>query len=162
MTDVAMRASARFTNLVARRFPALGRNATARQVAKYRSSDGKKGNTIVGRPVFLLDVVGRSSGERRPVMLIHVPRGDDLVVVASAGGSDTTPNWYKNLLAAGGADVQVGADRWSVAARELEDGPERDECWTLANAVYPGFDSYQQFTERRIPVAVLECPAAGS
>jgi F420H(2)-dependent quinone reductase len=162
MTDVAMRASARFTNLVARRFPALGRNATARQVAKYRSSDGKKGNTIVGRPVFLLDVVGRSSGEPRPVMLIHVPRGDDLVVVASAGGSDTTPNWYKNLLAAGGADVQVGADRWSVAARELDDGPERDECWTLANAVYPGFDSYQRFTERRIPVAVLERPAAGS
>ena len=156
MTDVAMRASARFTNLVARRFPALGRNATARQVAKYRSSDGKKGNTIVGRPVFLLDVVGRSSGERRPVMLIHVPRGDDLVVVASAGGSDTTPNWYKNLIAAGGADVQVGADRWSVAARQLDDGPERDECWTLANAVYPGFDSYQRFTDRQIPVAVLE------
>lgn len=34
--------------------------------------------------------------------------------------------------------------------------PERDEAWTLANTVYPGFDSYQQFTERRIPVAVLE------
>ena len=156
MTNVTMAASARFTNLVARRFPALGRNATARQVAKYRSSDGKKGNTIVGRPVFLLDVVGRSSGERRPVMLIHVPRGDDLVVVASAGGSDTTPNWYKNLMAAGGGDVQVGADRWSVAARQLDDGPERDECWTLANTVYPGFDSYQGFTDRQIPVAVLE------
>ena len=56
-------------------------------------------------------------------MLIHVPRGDDLVVVASAGGSDTTPNWYKNLLAAGGAEVQVGADRWTVAARELERRP---------------------------------------
>ena len=106
--------------------------------------------------MFLLDVVGRSSGEPRPVMLMHVPRGDDLVVVASAGGSDTTPNWYKNLMAAGGADVQVGADRWSVAARELDDGPERDECWSLATAVYPGFDSYQQFTDRRIPVAVLE------
>ena len=156
MSDVTMKASARFTNLVARRFPALGRSATARQVAKYRSSGGRKGNTIVGRPVFLLDVVGRSSGERRPVMLIHVPRGDDLVVVASAGGSDATPNWYKNLLAAGGAEVQVGADRWSVAARELEDGPERDECWSLAAAVYPGFDSYQRFTDRQIPVAVLE------
>jgi deazaflavin-dependent oxidoreductase (nitroreductase family) len=156
MSDVAMKASARFSNLVARRFPALGRRATARQVEKYRSSGGRKGNTIVGRPVFLLDVVGRSTGERRPVMLIHVPRGDDLVVVASAGGSDTTPNWYRNLMAAGGADVQVGADRWSVAARELEDGPERDEAWSLAAAVYPGFDSYQRFTDRQIPVAVLE------
>ena len=28
--------------------------------------------------------------------------------------------------------------------------------WALAAAVYPGYDSYQQFTERRIPVAVLE------
>lgn len=156
MSDVTMKASARLTNLVARYCPSVGRNATARQVAKYRSSGGRKGNTVVGRPVFLLDVVGRSSGEPRPVMLMHVPRGDDLVVVASAGGSDTTPNWYKNLLAAGGAEVQVGAVRWSVAARELDDGPERDECWSLAAAVYPGFDSYQQFTERRIPVAVLE------
>ena len=50
----------------------------------------------------------------------------------------------------------------TVAARELEDGPERDQCWTLADAVYPGFDSYQQFTERRIPVAVLERRAADS
>ncbi len=156
MSDLTMKASARFSNLVARRFPALSRSATARQVEKYRSSRGRKGTTIVGRPVFLLDVVGRSSGERRPVMLMHVPRGDDLVVVASAGGSDTTPNWYKNLIAAGDAEVHVGADRWTVAARELKDGPERDQCWTLANAVYPWFDSYQQFTERRIPVAVLE------
>jgi deazaflavin-dependent oxidoreductase (nitroreductase family) len=156
MSDVTMKASARFTNIVARRFPALGRSATARQVEKYRSSGGRKGNTIVGRPVFLLDVVGRSSGERRPVMLIHVPRGDDLVVVASAGGSNTTPNWYRNLMAAGGAEVQVGTDRWSVAARELGDGPERDEAWSLAAAVYPGFDSYQRFTDRQIPVAVLE------
>jgi F420H(2)-dependent quinone reductase len=156
MSDVTMKASARFTNLVARRFPRVGRSATARQVEKYRSSGGRKGNTIVGRPVFLLDVVGRSSGERRPVMLMHVPRGDELVVVASAGGSDTTPNWYKNLMAAGGAEVQVGADRWAVSARELDDGPERDECWSLAADVYPGFDSYRRFTDRQIPVAVLE------
>ena len=156
MADVVALVSARFTNLVSRRFPAFGRSATARQVEKYRSSDGRKGNTIVGRTVFLLDVVGRSSGERRPVMLLHIPHGDDLVVVASAGGSDTTPNWYRNLMAAGGAEVQVGADRWSVAARALDDGPERDEAWAIAVATYPGFDSYQRFTERRIPIAVLE------
>ena len=160
MVYVPASVSARFTNLVARRFPALGSRRTARQVAKYRSSGGRKGNTIFGRPVFLLDVVGRSSGARRPVMLLHMPRGNDLVVIASAGGSDVTPNWYKNLLAAGGAEVQVGPDRWSVAARELEDGPERDEAWALAAAVYPGFDAYQRFTDRQLPVALLERRAA--
>jgi deazaflavin-dependent oxidoreductase (nitroreductase family) len=95
-------------------------------VAKYRSSGGRKGNTLVGRPVFLLDVVGRSGGERRPVMLMYVRRGEDLVVIGSGAGSAATPNWYRNLMAAGGAEVQVGPDRWSVAARELEDGSERD------------------------------------
>lgn len=66
------------------------------------------------------------------------------------------------LPAAGGAEVQVGADRWGVTARELDDGPERDECSSLAPAVYPGFDSYPRFTERRIPVAMLERRATNS
>jgi deazaflavin-dependent oxidoreductase (nitroreductase family) len=89
-------------------------------------------------------------------MLIHVPRGDDLIVVGSGAGVPNTPNWYKNLMAAGGGQVQVGADRWRVGARQLQEGRERDECWTLAVARYPGFDAYQTYTERRIPVAVLK------
>jgi deazaflavin-dependent oxidoreductase (nitroreductase family) len=156
MKDVTALVAARVTNVIARRRPSISRKATARQVDKFRASGGQKGNTLVGRPVFLLDVVGRSSGERRPVMLMHVPRGDDLVVIGSGAGSAATPNWYKNLMAAGEADVQVGADGWHVVARQLEDGAERDECWSLATAVYPGFDSYQRFTDRSIPVAVLE------
>jgi deazaflavin-dependent oxidoreductase (nitroreductase family) len=156
MKHVKARVSARLTNFLARRVPAVSRKATARQVQKYRSSDGRKANTLAGFPVFLLDVVGRSSGERRPVMLIHAPRGEDLIVIGSGGGSAATPNWYKNLMAAGGGEVQVGGERWTVAARQLEDGPERDECWKRATDVYAGFDSYQQFTVRQIPVAVLE------
>jgi hypothetical protein len=54
MKAVTALVSARITNLMARRFPAVGRRATARQVARYRSSGGRKSNTIVGRPVFLL------------------------------------------------------------------------------------------------------------
>jgi deazaflavin-dependent oxidoreductase (nitroreductase family) len=155
MSNTVDRISARLTNLVARRFPSVGRRATESHVKAYRSSGGRKRNTLVGRPVFLLDVVGRSSGESRPVMLMHVPSGDDLVVIGSGGGSAATPNWYKNLIAAGRGEVQVGADRWAVTARELPEGPERDECWALATAVYAGFDSYQTFTDRVIPVAIL-------
>ncbi len=154
--DLTSTISARLTNLVARRRPSMARKATERHVEKYRSSGGRKGSTILGRPVFLLDVVGRSSGAVRPVMLMYVPRGKDLVIVASAGGSDTTPNWYRNLIAAGGGEVQVGADRWAVTVRQLETGPERDECWKLAASTYPGFDDYQTFTDRQIAIAVLE------
>ena len=154
--DLTAAISARITNLVARRFPAVGKKSTARQVATFRSSGGHKGNKILGRPVFLLDVVGRKTGETRPVMLMHVTRGDDLIVIGSAGGSDTMPNWYRNLMAAGGGTVQVGPDRWPVTAREVNDGAERDECWKLATKLYPGFDAYQTFTARKIPLAVLE------
>ena len=154
--DVTSAFAARLSNLVARRAPNLGKKTTARQVEQFRSSGGRKGNKIVGRPVFLLDVVGRSSGELRPVMLMHVPRGDDLVVVGSAAGAATTPNWYRNLMAAGGGEVQVGSERWKVTARELSAGPELDECWSLATTAYPGFEAYQTFTDRRMPVAVLE------
>jgi deazaflavin-dependent oxidoreductase (nitroreductase family) len=154
--DATSAVAARVSNFITRRAPGLGKKSTARQVDQYRASGGRKGNTIVGRPVFLLDVVGRKSGELRPVMLMHVPRGDDLVVVGSAAGAATTPNWYRNLMAAGGGEVQVGGERWRVTARELPDGPELDECWSLATAAYPGFEAYTTFTDRRIPVAVLE------
>lgn len=148
--------SGRLANFGSRRFPSLGRKLTKRQVDQFRSSDGRKGNRLMGKPVFLLDVVGRSSGEPRPVMLMLARRGDDLIVVGSNAGNPTTPNWYRNLIAAGGGAVQVGADRWDVTARELDDGPERDECWSIATDAYPDFDSYQELTDRRIPIAVLE------
>jgi F420H(2)-dependent quinone reductase len=162
MSNTIERVSARFSNLVARRFPSIGRRATESHVEAYRSSGGRKRNTLLGRPVFLLDVVGRSSGESRPVMLMYVPRGNDLIVVGSAGGSDTTANWYKNLMAAGDAEVQARGDRWVVTAREVAPDAECDECWSLANAAYAGFDSYQTFTDRKIPVAVLSRRPAAS
>ncbi len=155
MTDITGLVSARITNLIARRRPSMARDATAKHVAKFVASNGRKGDKLLGRPVFLLDVIGRSSGQHRPVMLMYVPRGDDLIVVGSAGGAAATPNWYLNLIAAGGGEVQVGAKRWKVSAREL-DGSERDTCWALAANTYGGFDSYQRFTDRRIPVALLE------
>jgi deazaflavin-dependent oxidoreductase (nitroreductase family) len=148
--------SSRLTNILASYFPEAARAAGSRQVAKYRSSNGRKGDKILGYPCFLLDVVGRKTGQSHPVMLIHVPRGDDLIVVGSAAGLPTTPNWYKNLMAAGGGHAQVGADRWQVQARELSEGGERDECWALAVTRFPGFAAYQTYTERRIPVALLK------
>ena len=145
----------RIANLMSRYAPGLGKKGTQRQVEQYRSSGGTKGNQIFGKPVFLLELVGRVSGEPRPVMLMLVRRGDDLVVIGSNGGNPQTPNWWKNLMAAGRATVQVGAERWDVTAREAE-GDERSECWKLGVTAYPDFDTYQELTDRRIPVAVLE------
>ena len=148
--------SGRAVNFMSKHLPGLGRRGTRRQVDQFRASNGEKGNTLLGKPVFLLDVVGRTSGEPRPVMLMLVRRGDDLLVTGSNGGNPETPNWYKNLRAAAEAQVQVGGDRWTVTVRELGEGDERAECWDLLVQAYPDFASYQALTDRRLPVAVLE------
>lgn len=145
----------RIANFVSTRLRPLQRWATQRHVKSYRDSGGEKLAEFNGMPVFLLEVVGRRSGEPRPVMLMLVTRGDDLVVVGSNGGNPKAPAWWHNLMAAGTATVQVGSERWDVRARQV-DGAERDECWRLAVAAYPDFESYQELTDRHIPVAVLE------
>jgi deazaflavin-dependent oxidoreductase (nitroreductase family) len=146
----------RLTNFMSRHLPGVNRWGTRRHVRQYQGSGGKKGSQFFGKPVFLLDVVGRKSGESRPVMLMLVERGEQLVVVGSNGGNPQTPNWYRNLMAAGGGEVERAGERWKVTARELPEGPERDECWALATQAYPDFASYQELTDRRIPVAVLD------
>ena len=146
----------RFSHLMSTRFKGVTDRMTARQVQQYRTSDGRKGNRLMGKPVFLLDVVGRNSGEKRPVMLMLATRDDDLLVCGSNGGNDRTPNWYRNLVTAGESDVQVGADRYRVRVRELDEGEEREECWRILNEAWPQFQSYQELTDRRLPVAVLQ------
>ena len=146
----------RTANFMSKHLPGLGRLGTERQVSQFRASKGAKGNKLMGKPVFLLDAVGRTSGVSRPVMLMLIRRDDDVLVCGSNGGNPMAPNWYKNLMAAGGAHVEIGADRWVVSARELDEGPERDECWDLLTAGYPDFASYQQLTDRKLPVVVLE------
>ncbi len=147
--------SGRVANFFSVRADRVARAAGRRHVARYRAAGGRRADKIRGLPVFLLDVVGRSSGQARPVMLMLVRRGDDLVVCGSNGGNPEAPNWYRNLQAAGEAHVEVGGDRWAVTAREVE-GEERDQCWDLLVAGYPDFASYQELTDRQLPVVVLE------
>src|SRR6478735_1551212 len=107
----------RAANFMSKHFPKLVAKGTHKQVAQFKASNGTKGNEMFGKPVFLLETVGRTSGEPRPVMLMLVRRGEDLIVVGSNGGNPVTPNWYKNLLAAETTEVQVGPDRWWTTAR---------------------------------------------
>jgi deazaflavin-dependent oxidoreductase (nitroreductase family) len=148
-------ASGYAVNFLSRRLPGVTKWATRRQVARFRSTNGTRGNELAGSPVFVLDVVGRRSGKSRPVALMEVRDGDDLVVAGSNAGNPDTPNWYRNLMTAGHAYVEVGQERWAVTARQIDDDLERSRYWNLLVRNYTDFASYQQLTDRRIPVAVL-------
>ena len=142
-------------NLLSRRLPGITRWATRRHVDRFRASKGEKGKQLAGCPVFVLDVVGRRSGQSRPVALMEVRDGDDLIVAGSNAGHPDIPNWYQNLMAAGEARVDVGSDQWPVKARQVENEDERERYWELLVEAYGEFATYQELTDRTIPVAVL-------
>lgn len=120
----------------------------------YRRTGGRIGGRMSGGDVLLLHHVGRRTGQHRTAPLMYARDGEDLVVIASRGGSDAMPAWYLNLMAQPRTTVVVGSETLEVVA---SDAPEedRERLWKLALANYPHFDAYQERTERRIPVVVL-------
>lgn len=153
--DVKISPSARFTNFMVRRARPLWRRFWLAHRWAYLRSGGRRFSSIVGAPVFCLTVRGRRTGTPRSVLLILARRGDDVIVCGSHAGHGTTPNWYRNLMAAGGAEAMVAGERWNVRAREVA-GDERAECWQLMVDTFPHDAEYQALTSREFPIAVLQ------
>ena len=131
------------------------------QVELYESSGGTEGTTLfdTGMPVVILTSRGASSGKLRKTPLMRVEHEGVYAVVASQGGAPTHPLWYANLVADPRVELQDGPVRSDRRAREL-DGPERQIWWRRSVAAYPPYAEYQEKTDRRIPVFVLEIPTA--
>ncbi len=105
--------------------------------------------------MLLLDHVGAKSGDLPTSPLLYVPDGEKLVLVASKGGFPQNPAWSHNLRANPLTYLQVGAERRRVRAR-VATPAERERLWELAVAVWPGYEDYQERTERQIPLVILE------
>jgi F420H(2)-dependent quinone reductase len=131
------------------------RALTDSHVRLYRLTGGRIGGRVRGVDIVLLDHVGRKSGKRRTCPLLYIEDGENLVIVASKGGSAKHPAWWVNLRANPETAVQVGGERRRVRAREAE-GDERERLWPRVVDAWPDYESYQRRTERRIPVVVLE------
>lgn len=77
------------------------------------------------------------------------------MLVASFGGDDRHPAWYRNLRANPDVEVLLRGRTRSVHARTAT-GAERDELWARIVRIYEGYDRYQRRTDRQIPVVILE------
>ena len=128
---------------------------TGTMAVLYRRTGGRIGGKMSGGDVLLLRHVGRKTGKARTAPLMYVRHGQDIVVLASRGGSDAMPAWYLNLKANPRTSVELGREKLEVVARDATE-EEHDRLWALALTNYPHFDAYQERTERRIPVVVLE------
>jgi deazaflavin-dependent oxidoreductase (nitroreductase family) len=89
----------------------------AQQTRAYLASGGTEGHESDGLRMLLLATTGRRAGLPRRTCLIYGTSGDDFVVVASKGGADEDPEWFKNLVAEPSAGVQVGTRRFTARAR---------------------------------------------
>ena len=124
--------------------------------ALFRATRGRLGARFLGgEQVLLLTTRGKKSGKPRTVPLIYIEHGAALVVVASKGGWPEHPLWYSNLVADPNVEVQIGERRQSRRARTATDD-EHKLLWPQLCQVYPPYQDYQDVTDRRIPVVMLE------
>jgi deazaflavin-dependent oxidoreductase (nitroreductase family) len=125
------------------------------QTKKILETGSTEGVLILGRPVVLLTVRGAKTGKLRYTPVMRVEHDGRYAVVASKGGSPSHPTWYYNIKAHPEVSLQDGAETNDYLAREV-DGAERAEWWERAVAAFPNYATYQEKTDRRIPVFVLD------
>ena len=127
------------------------------QVERYEASGGREANTLrdTGDPIVVITSVGAKSGKLRKNPVMRVEKDGKYVAIGSKGGDPKDPSWVANFLAHPVVDLQDGPEPKPFRARLLE-GQERAEWWDHAVATWATYASYQERTDREIPVFLLE------
>lgn len=121
-----------------------------------RLTDGRWPRRLLGMPTVELHTIGHVSGRRRTTMLT-APVHDEhqVVLVASKGGDDRDPQWYRNLVAH--PDVEITMDGETRAMRARTASPEEKAVlWPQIVQAYRPYDSYRRRSRREIPVVICE------
>jgi deazaflavin-dependent oxidoreductase (nitroreductase family) len=119
-------------------------------------SGGRLGSSFGSMVTVELHTVGRSSGKRRSTMLTApIHDGDRYVIVASKGGDDRDPQWYRNLVANPDIELTVKGETKPMTARTASPD-ERAQMWDEIVSAYKGYANYQKRTDREIPVVICE------
>ena len=129
---------------------------TKLNVAVYKLSGGRLMNKgPANKPICLVTMTGRKTGHKREIPLMHVPHGEQKILVASLGGISKHPVWYYNLKAT--PEITIRADGVSRAYHAREVSPEeKASLWSVIVDAYPPYDGYQARTDRDIPVFVCD------
>ena len=77
------------------------------------------------------------------------------MLVASKGGADRDPDWYRNLVAHPEIELTMAGRSRPMRARPAT-AAEKAELWPLVIAAYQGYDGYQRRTQRDIPLVICE------
>jgi deazaflavin-dependent oxidoreductase (nitroreductase family) len=131
-----------------------------RVIAEFRANGG----VLKTRkwPVILLTTTGAKSGREHVTPLNFTRDRNDLVVIASKGGSATHPDWYLNLVANPEVEIEDGPDKFKARATVARE-PRRTRLFDAQASEMTFFDGYRKKVKtREIPVVVFERIAKGS
>lgn len=128
-------------------------------IEEFRANGGRVTGPFEGGNLLLLTTTGARSGRPHTVPLGYVRDHGLLLVVASAAGAPEHPQWYRNLLTHPVVRVELGTGTFDAIAVPAE-GARRERLFAAVVRAAPGYGDYQTYTERELPVVVLERPAA--
>jgi deazaflavin-dependent oxidoreductase (nitroreductase family) len=134
-------------------------------IQRYLRTGGADGGEWQpGVPCLLLTTRGRKSGLLRRTALIYGRKAAAYVVVASRGGKPTHPAWYLNLRDNPDVTIQVGPDVMQGHATTASQR-DRPDLWRQMIDIWPLYITYQESTDREIPLVLIEparmLPATG-
>jgi deazaflavin-dependent oxidoreductase (nitroreductase family) len=103
-----------------------------------------------------LTTTGRTSGEKRGVIVGYIEEATKPVVLAMNGWDDGLPAWWLNLDVQPDAIVRLkGQPERAVRAREAE-AEERERLWRRWAVIDEGLDAYAKSRTAETPVVVFE------
>ena len=121
-------------------------------IEEFRANKGRVSRRW---PVILLTTTGAKTGREHVTPLNFSREGDDLVVIASKGGSATHPDWYLNLVAHPEVQIEDGPDTFRARATVAPE-PRRTRLYDAQAKVMTFFEGYRQRVKARdIPVVVF-------
>jgi deazaflavin-dependent oxidoreductase (nitroreductase family) len=112
------------------------------------------GGPFFGRQVLILTTEGARTGEPRQAPLAYTRDGEDVVIVASMGGSPRHPAWYYNIQAHPTVTIELDGETVTTEAH-IADEPERRRLYDQHASMHGSFKEYETMTERVIPVITL-------
>lgn len=123
-------------------------------IEEFRANKGKVGGHFEGADLLLLHTTGAKTGLDRVSPVRYLMDGNRYVVIASKGGADTNPDWYRNLVAHPEVSVEAGTEHFSAIAAVASE-PERTRLYEKMEALSAAFTEYKHKTSRVIPVITL-------
>ncbi len=118
-------------------------------------SNGRLGNSFLGKSVLLLHSVGSKSGLPRVTPLFYLQDGNNIVLVASNAGTLTNPAWFNNLVARPEAAVTIRGVRTERIAH-VATPAEFKQLWPKVTEMFPTWERIQENSVRNFPIIVLE------